>query len=269
MQKGKVLIKGGTSGLGFELVKCFLQKGFEVFATGRDPLKLFYQDERLHFIRVDFSDLADIRKSIRELLDNVGRFDKVINNAGVLSPPEFIVTGNDIEYSFQVNFLSHLLIDELIVRSKTDSDPITIVSVTSPVYKYVKPSFRLPEASSYQPFKTYAESKFYILLIGEYLLIKYPEKNLKFIGYDPGTFSSGIYRMQKGWFQRMYQIAAPFMRNPAKVAWILTEILEDEELISEAVYWRKNGFRNMNRIDKEPIDDFMKKCFVKIESYII
>ncbi len=32
-----VLITGGTSGLGLELVKLYLDKGFEVVATGRNP----------------------------------------------------------------------------------------------------------------------------------------------------------------------------------------------------------------------------------------
>ena len=85
-------------------------------------------------------------------------------------------------------------------------------------------------------FKVYAESKLYLLLIGEYLCSKYPEKRLRFIGYDPGTFSSGIYRMQKKWFQVLYKIAAPFMRSPAKVAKALYQILTNQIRNYDLVY---------------------------------
>lgn len=268
MQRGKVLITGGTSGLGYELVKFFLREGYDVFATGRNQSRLIDSGERLHFVKVDFSDLADVKKSIQCLLDNGTRFDIVINNAGVLSPSEFTLTGNYVEYSFQVNFLSHLLLDELIVRGKSDIDPLTVVSVTSPVYKYVAPDYKIPEISRYRPFKVYAESKLYLLLIGEHLHKKYPEKDMRFIGYDPGTFSSGIYRMQKSWFQKMYRVAAPFMRSPLKVAKNLGEILEQNEIITGAIYRRKDSYRILNNIDKELIENFMTNCYDMIESFI-
>ncbi len=36
-KQSKVLVTGGTSGLGLRLVKLFLKKGYEVVATGRQP----------------------------------------------------------------------------------------------------------------------------------------------------------------------------------------------------------------------------------------
>ena len=268
MQKGRVLITGGTSGLGFELVKCFLREGFDVFAFGRDEKRLFDRGERLYFSKVDFSDLSDIKRSFQTLSDNGIGFDIVINNAGVLSPPEFTMTGNGLEYTFQVNFLSHLLLNEMIIREKGNDEPLTIVSVTSPVYRYFKPDFKIPDIIGYRPFKSYAESKLYLLMIGEYLLNKYPGKDLKFIGFDPGTFRSGIYRMQKNWFKKMYLVASPFMRNPSKVARILAEILLEQELVTGVVYRRKNRHRTLDHIDKEEIEKFMAICFDKIESFI-
>jgi NAD(P)-dependent dehydrogenase (short-subunit alcohol dehydrogenase family) len=268
LQKGKVLITGGTSGLGYELVKWFLREGYEVYATGRDQTRITNLNERVKFVKIDFSILADVKNCIQALLDNDTGFDVVINNAGVLSPPKFTLTENSMEYSFQVNYLAHLLINEMIIKNVRFNNPIKIISVTSPTYRYVKPGYKQVDKTGYSPFKVYAESKFYLLLIGEYLRKKYPEKDLIFIGYDPGTFSSEIFRMQNKWFQILYNVAAPFMRSPNKVAQNLGEILKKTELINGAVYRGKKSFRIIDQIEKEAIDVFMTKCYSQIEPYI-
>jgi NAD(P)-dependent dehydrogenase (short-subunit alcohol dehydrogenase family) len=220
-----VLITGGTSGLGLQLVKIFLSEGCKVYATGRDPKGLPLTNNRLHFIAMDFSDLGAVSATMNEPPLRSVKFDLIINNAGILSPPAFTITKDSIEYTFQVNFLSHLLLDELIIKNTDDKADLMVVSVGSPVYKHVKPDFKMSNIGGYCPFKVYAGSKLYLLLTGEYLRNKYPEKRLKFIGYDPGIFSSGILRMQKKWFQGLYKIAAPFMRSPANVAKKLYGIL--------------------------------------------
>jgi NAD(P)-dependent dehydrogenase (short-subunit alcohol dehydrogenase family) len=220
-----VLITGGTSGLGLQLVKIFLSEGCEVYTTGRDPKGLPLPNNKLHFIALDFSDLEAISAAMNESPLRSIKFDLIINNAGVLSPPAFTTTKDSFEYTFQVNFLSHVLLDELIIKNTGDKADLMVVSVGSPVYKYVKPDFKMSDIGEYHPFKVYAGSKLYLLLTGEYLRNKYPEKRLKFIGYDPGIFSSGILRMQKKWFQGLYKIASPFMRSPANVAKKLYGIL--------------------------------------------
>lgn len=263
----KILITGGTSGLGLELAKNYLSKGRNVWVTGRVLNGGGLHDKRFHFTKVDFSDLSGVRDIISRLSEKVEGFDLIINNAGVLSPPEFTLTGDKIEYSFQVNYLAHLLVNEIILRNSKTDYPV-VVSVTSPVYQYVTPKLMVPERSDYKAFNAYSESKYNMLLVGEYLKRRYPEKNLTFIGFNPGTFRSGIYRMQKPWFHRMYSIAAPFMRSPKHVAQLLTDILNEENLINGAVYTRKNKFRKPDFRDKEKIDEFMGVCYGEIESFL-
>lgn len=231
-----ILITGGTSGLGLELVRLFLEGGSEVYTTGRDPSRLQSGESKLHFISVDFSDLKEVSEAARKLTLQSVKFDLLINNAGILSPPHYTTTKDSLEYTFQVNFLSHHLLDELIIRNADNKFELMVVSVTSPVYKYVKPDFKMSDIEKYRSFKAYAESKLYLLLAGEHIHNKYPEKRLIFIGYDPGTFRSGIHRMQKKWFQHLYRIAGPFMRSPAYVAKTLYGILANRICIDGLVY---------------------------------
>lgn len=235
-----ILITGGTSGLGLELVKTFLSDGCEVYAAGRDPARLPRLNNKLHFIAVDFSNLKAVSETVNQFKVQSIKFDLIINNAAILSPPIYTTTKESLEYTFQVNFLSHLLLDDLIIRYIDNKVNLRIVSVTSPVYKLVKPDFRMTDQNGYRAFKAYGESKLYLLLIGEYLRNKYPEKRILFIGFDPGTFRSGIHRMQKKWFQNLYRIAAPFMRSPANAAKALSGILSDQ-ICNEGVIYNINA----------------------------
>jgi NAD(P)-dependent dehydrogenase (short-subunit alcohol dehydrogenase family) len=253
----KVLITGGTSGLGYELVKRFLDDGAEVYATGRKIPEALSGNNRFHFVQVDFSDLKQVEPVISEISAEKPEFDLVINNAGVLSPSDYRTSKNGIEYTFQVNFLAHLLIDDIIVRSHSGSKELKIAFVTSPVYRYVKPLFRFPEENGYRPFRTYCETKYYLLLVGSYLTARYPEKDIKIIGLDPGIFSSGIYRMQKQWFHKMYTIGAHFMRSSGKVASDLHRIL-----ISMDAAWNKIYHRSGRKVKPFPLQDDISGKFL-------
>jgi short-subunit dehydrogenase len=156
----------------------------------------------------------------------------------------------------------------MIVKARKSVNPILIISVTSPVYKYVKPDFTFPEQKNFHSFRTYSESKVYILFIAEYLAKKYAGRNIKYFGLNPGIFSSGISRMKKKWFQRMYRIGAPFMRKPGKIADSLMAILEENKFINGKIYHGKNSSKELKNIDRERADSFVASSRAEIEKYI-
>jgi NAD(P)-dependent dehydrogenase (short-subunit alcohol dehydrogenase family) len=73
----EILITGGTSGLGLELVRLFLQIGYRVVSTGRQQLKLHGFEDRFTFYNVDFSDLGQVAEVLAELILK----DKIENGA--------------------------------------------------------------------------------------------------------------------------------------------------------------------------------------------
>jgi NAD(P)-dependent dehydrogenase (short-subunit alcohol dehydrogenase family) len=261
----KILITGGTSGLGLELAKKFLNDGSEVYVTGRQNPESIAGISNFHFIGVDFSSMGQVRECIKGVLTDGLCFDLVICNAGILSPSEYTVTPDGFEYTTQVNFLCHLLICEQIVKKHGKDTMISFAFVTSPVFKYVNPSFRLPEQSAFKSFRVYSETKYYLLLTGSYLKRKYPDCKIRIIGLNPGTFSSQIYRMQKKWFHLMYRIAAPFMRSSVKVAEEFHRILLDGKYRENKI-WHRSGRRSDAYPEiSEKSESFLLACQDAIE----
>jgi NAD(P)-dependent dehydrogenase (short-subunit alcohol dehydrogenase family) len=264
-QLPKILITGGTSGLGHELVKIFLEKGYYVVTTGRRDLLLPESGKRLSMYKVDFSDLKTTADVFRQIAE-AHQFDVVINNAGILSPPKLTLTNNGMEYTFQVNFLAHLLADEIILNKLEEGQPMTIASVTSPVYRLA--SIDTGKGKRYRALKSYSDSKLYLVLISKHLPEVHPDKRIVCFSFDPGTFGSGIYRMQSRFFSTLYWIAAPFMRKPSKVANVLGEIITRKDISGNVIYNVNNRVRPIPATDKGITETFWKECYEKISPFL-
>jgi NAD(P)-dependent dehydrogenase (short-subunit alcohol dehydrogenase family) len=265
---GNVLITGGTSGLGLELVRIFLNKGYSVVATGRQTTEIPGFEDKFRLFKVDFSNLKQCAITFGQICDFF-RFDLVINNAGILSPPGFTLTSDGYEYTFQVNFLAHLLLNEMIVSKQRDASPLKIAAVTSPVYRLAGAEMSSSQSKSgYKPLKAYSESKLFLALMCRHLALKYHDQEIIFVSFDPGTFSSGIYRMQGSIFRSLYRIAAPFMRKPSTVATALSEILDKKNLLNGTLYNLKKRTTYLPEPDSSIIETFWADCYEKIGIYL-
>ncbi|MEX0985505.1 MAG: glucose 1-dehydrogenase [Actinomycetota bacterium] len=80
------LITGGTTGLGLAIARRFVQEGARVVITGRDETLGAAADVALGtpaFVRADAADPAQVRASVDETIERLGRLDVLVNNAGV------------------------------------------------------------------------------------------------------------------------------------------------------------------------------------------
>jgi NAD(P)-dependent dehydrogenase (short-subunit alcohol dehydrogenase family) len=268
MLKRSVFITGGTSGLGKELAILFLKNGFTVVATGRRNIDLPGFEEEFKLFRTDFSDLRQTSETIKQICKTYS-FDLVINNAGILSPPILTMTGDGNEYTFQVNYLAHLLINEIIIKNHNAVKPLLICTITSPVYRIVKSGKNLTNTvTGYEPLIAYSYSKLLVAVMCRDLQLKYPDRNLVCFSFNPGIFHSGIYRMQSRFFGFLYRVAAPFMRNPLTVASVLFEILMGTEPEKGVIYNIRKKKRKLPYIDTLLNEIFNKECYNKINPFL-
>lgn len=81
--KKRVLITGGTKGIGLEVAKMMLDLEYQVIVAGRDfsnfPLK---DNSEVQMIEIDLSDMS----ALPEFIKKVGDIDVLVNNAGYMQP---------------------------------------------------------------------------------------------------------------------------------------------------------------------------------------
>ena len=264
-----VLVTGGTSGLGLELVRLLLRQGCRVVATGRQQVNVVDIKERFAFYKVDFGNLELVSSMAREIFMNHS-IGTIVNNAGILSPPSYTETMNGLEYTFQVNFLAHLLVNEIFLNSVNDDRHIIIAAVSSPVYRIASLEAVIATGpETYNPIRSYSSSKLFQAMMNEFLLEKHKGLNMACFSFNPGTFSSGIHRMQKKWFRIMYRIAAPFMWHPGRAASSLADLLTIDKVESGVIYDIQKQKHTLPEMDYSDKSALIKKCYSLIDSYLI
>lgn len=85
LHEARVLITGGTSGIGRAIAQSLREAGARVAVTGRDEARLADTARVLDVmpVRADVSDEADVARTYREVLAAFGHLDVLVNNAGI------------------------------------------------------------------------------------------------------------------------------------------------------------------------------------------
>jgi NAD(P)-dependent dehydrogenase (short-subunit alcohol dehydrogenase family) len=87
---GGVLITGAATGLGLETAVYLAKRGFEAYASMRDPAQRAAldeaaagQDARLHVLRLDVTDRRSIQEAVGAVVERSGGIYGLVNNAGL------------------------------------------------------------------------------------------------------------------------------------------------------------------------------------------
>jgi len=143
-QKGRVsIITGGYAGVGYQLSKIIYGKNGTVYIAGRSAEKAekaiaeIKQAEpgstgKLEFLQLDLSDLATIKPAVEKFNSLEKTLDVLINNAGVMFPPDGSKDKHGHEMQIGTNCLGPFLLTELLtpVLARTaESAPVNSVRV--------------------------------------------------------------------------------------------------------------------------------------------
>ena len=89
----RVLVTGGTSGIGYAVAEKFISEGAKVLITGRNEQRLEKAAKSLNgdvcTLLWDVADVSNSKEKIRKVVDLLGGLDIIINNAGVYTPDPF------------------------------------------------------------------------------------------------------------------------------------------------------------------------------------
>jgi NAD(P)-dependent dehydrogenase (short-subunit alcohol dehydrogenase family) len=140
-QKGKVvLITGANTGIGYYTALAFAKMGAHVIVAGRNQDKINNAIESMRAENIigtleagilDLTTFDSVRKFAEKFKNSHAQLDILINNAGVMMPPES-KTEEGFELQFGVNFLAHFLLTGLLyetMRFTLNSRIITVASI--------------------------------------------------------------------------------------------------------------------------------------------
>lgn len=196
----KVLVTGGTSGIGLSIVKHLLYKHAKVVVFARNQNKSnevknilleTYPDNPIEIIKYDQSKKDSIIEACQEIIAHHQDFYALIMNAGIFQSKKSFTYCNDVPETINTNFVGlKILLDNLLPHLKGEHRFIFQGSLVASWHNKKIKSLKTDKLSSFQQYiisKSGVECLFY-----HYSKEDYP--NFHFILVEPGLTNSEIIR---------------------------------------------------------------------------
>lgn len=135
----RVLITGGSSGIGLALAGALLERGARVVVTGRDTERLEEAEKRLraaggmvYGVVADVSTPEGRAITLTRALDHLGGLDVLINNAGGVRAGRLEnLLESEIETMVQVDLLAPILLTRSALPFLRENDDAMVINVSS------------------------------------------------------------------------------------------------------------------------------------------
>jgi NAD(P)-dependent dehydrogenase (short-subunit alcohol dehydrogenase family) len=172
----RFVVTGANSGTGKEAAKRIAAAGGHVIMAVRNPDKgaaaraeilAEVPDAALEVRRLDLADLRSVEEFADDLLGEAAPLHVLVNNAGVMTPPQRFTTADGFELQFGTNFLGPFALTNRLLPLLLSSDAPRVATMASGAANFGRIHFRdLQFARRYQSAPAYAQSKLADLLMG-------------------------------------------------------------------------------------------------------
>jgi NAD(P)-dependent dehydrogenase (short-subunit alcohol dehydrogenase family) len=217
-QIGRVALVTGTGGLGLEAARQLVKAGARVIMAGRNPIKgqaaVAALGDRAQFELVDLASLSSITSLADRLVCRGEPIDVLLNNAGIMSPPQRRETEDGFELQFGVNHLGHFALTARLLPLLHKSGGARVVNITSLAHRFAQLDFHDPQSTSrYKPGIAYCRSKLAQALFTVELqrLCVAEGWSIKSMAAHPGYAATELFQNQSG--------------KPTAGSWISTKVV--------------------------------------------
>ena len=164
----------GTGGLGLEDALALARAGAEVIIAGRSARKGAQAVERIRgevpgakvqFGEIDLASLKSVASFVERLKQQRNHIDVLINNAGVMVPPQRKETADGFELQLGTNYLGHFALTAGLMPLLRKGRDARVVTLSSIAARDGHINFAdLQNASNYVPMEAYGQSKLACLM---------------------------------------------------------------------------------------------------------
>lgn len=221
---GKIIIvTGGNSGLGFESVKAFSEKGAEVISACRSvekgeaaKAKIGNVSGKIHVMQLDLADLQSVDSFATQFKEKYQRLDILLNNAGIMTTPYF-QTKDGLEAQNGTNHFGHFALTGKLMDLIVRTPGARIVNVSSNAHKWGKMDWENPlfeNGKDYTPMKSYGRAKLSNLLFTYELQRRLESAGVPVIAVaaHPGGAATSLDRyLREKRFYKLLKPLAPLM----------------------------------------------------------
>ncbi|PKI21105.1 sorbitol-6-phosphate 2-dehydrogenase [Staphylococcus succinus] len=134
-----VIVTGGSSGIGNEIVINLLENGAIVYNADLKDSNL--NKKNYHFLQVDVTNREIVQKAVNEVHNKEGKIDVLINNAGINLPrllldsagshPEYEINDKDLNFMFDVNLKGPIWFSQAVTKYFIEQNSGKIINISS------------------------------------------------------------------------------------------------------------------------------------------
>jgi len=246
----RVLVTGGTSGIGRAAAAELARRNAAVMITARDEAKgqaaaAAIRDETGVDVQVGLLDLSRL-DSVRDFAADYRRrhdqLDVLINNAGTMTGRR-METPDGFEWTIGVNHLAPYLLTRLLSDLLESSAPSRVISVSSEVHRSAKQGLDLDDlqmARGWSPQKAYAASKLATILMTVELDRRLSGRGVTALAVHPGVVATNFGKGPEGrWIMgAMMTVLRPLLKTPRDGATPIVRLAtEDDDAVRRGLYW--------------------------------
>lgn len=249
----RVLVTGGTSGIGWAAAAELARRHARVTITARDEVKgraaaTSIQAETGVDVEVgmlDLSRLDSVRRFAAEYGRTHGRLDVLVNNAGTMTGRR-LQTPDGLEWTFGVNHVAPFLLTRLLSDRLVASAPSRVISVSSEVHRSAKQGLDFDDLQmtrGWSAQKAYAASKLATILMTVELDRRLGEQGVTARAVHPGVVATNFGKGPEGrWLMRVMMTAlGPVLKKPADgAAPIVLLATGPDDVVGRSLYWSES-----------------------------
>ncbi|MFZ0919227.1 MAG: SDR family oxidoreductase [Candidatus Dormiibacterota bacterium] len=240
----RILITGGTRGIGLAAAHAFARRGAQVAIVARnvergaEAARSIDEDEGAHVdvLDADLTSQAAVRALADEAMARYPRVDVLVNNAGAMFAQRAL-TVDGIERTWALNHLAPFLLTNLLLDRLKASAPARIITTSSDAHKgKLIPFDDLGAERSWRGrgFTRYGETKLANIMFTRELARRLEGTEVTAYCFHPGLVATGFNRNNGALMSAAMTIVAPFARSPRKAAQTLVWLADSPEVSKQS-----------------------------------
>lgn len=256
----RVLVTGGTSGIGRAAAAELARRGAEVMITARDEAKgqaaaSSIRAEAGVDVQVgslDLSRLDSVRDFAADYARTHARLDVLVNNAGTMTRQR-LQTSDGLEWTIAVNHLAPFLLTRLLSDLLVASAPSRVVSVSSEVHRSAKAGLDVSDLQmtrGWSARRAYAASKLATILMTAELDRRLSAYGVTARAVHPGIVASNFGSGPEGSRRMRVMMTAlgPLLKKPVDgAAPVVLLATGPDDVVGQSLYWSETKPKQPSR----------------------